>query len=133
MSSEYGETAHQKTVSLPSFSGGKKKVTVWWKRFFAYATIKKFADALEEKFVLPADPEKITGLDKEIKEQTASLTRNDLAIACLTMAFLSEEDMEYIEDSATEEYPNGVAKSVIERLMKNYRPADRLSAVEAET
>ena len=43
MSSEKEEA---KTVTLPTFSGGKKKYAIWWKRFQAYAIIKKFDDAL---------------------------------------------------------------------------------------
>ena len=62
-----------------------------------------------------------------------NVIRNDLGIACLTMAFLSEEDMEFIEDSSTVLYPNGIAKDVVKSLTSNYHPADRLSAVEAET
>ena len=50
----------------------------------------------------------------------------------MTMAFLSKEDMEYLEDSATNKYENGVAKEVAESLLNAYRPKDRLSAVEAE-
>ena len=61
------------------------------------------------------------------------MIKNDLAISYLIMAFLSKEDMEYIEDSATVMYPNGIAKDAVESLTNNYRPSDRLSAVEAET
>ena len=54
---------HSKTVTLPTFQGGKKKFAVWWKRFLAYATLKKFAEALEPKFVLPSNPDNLTGTD----------------------------------------------------------------------
>jgi len=46
---------HQKTVSLPSFTGMKKGYSIWLKRIMAYATIKKFDEALDEVFVLPED------------------------------------------------------------------------------
>ena len=58
MSSSSSE--QQKTVSLPAFSGKKKDYLVWQKRFQSYAVLKKFSEALEESFVLPADPENLT-------------------------------------------------------------------------
>ena len=131
--SDNEETSQQKTISLPTFSGGKKKYAMWWKRFAAYAKIKKFNEALDKNFDLPSDPKNITGTDDEKKQLKKNLVMNDLAIACLTMAFVQEEDMEYIEDSATTNYPDGIAKDVVVNLTSHYRPADRLSAVEAET
>ena len=124
MSGEQDETSYQKTISLPTFSGGKKEYAIWWKRFTAYATIKKFAGALEKNFTLPSDPENITGTDTEKKKHKANVVMNDLAIACLTMAFLSEEDMEYLEDSATDKYPRGIANAVVESLTKLVLPTD---------
>ena len=53
-----------KTVSLPVFSGKKKDYSVWWKRFTAYANIKKFGAALVSGFDLPTDPEKLTETDE---------------------------------------------------------------------
>ena len=78
MSSEKEEA---KTVTLPTFSGGKKKYAIWWKRFQAYAIIKKFDDALDPNFALPADPKNITGTDEQTLEQVKKVTMNNLAIA----------------------------------------------------
>ena len=55
----------QKTVSLPSFTGKKKDYSIWWKRFTAYATIKKFGPALNDGFKLPDDPKNPKGMDEE--------------------------------------------------------------------
>ena len=46
------------------------------------------------------------------------------------MDFLSEEDMEYLEDSTTEMYPNGIVCNINARLMENYRPVDKFLAVD---
>ena len=133
ISSDNEDTSQQKTIGLPTFLGGKKKYAIWWKKFTAYTTLKKFAGALDKNFDLQNDPENITSTDEEKKKYKANVVRNNLAVACPTMAFLSEEDMEYLEDSATTNYPNGIAKNVVVSLSDHYRPADRLSAVEAET
>ena len=53
-----------KIVSLPVFSGKKKDYSVWWKRFTAYANIKKFGAALVSGFNLPTDSEKVTRTDE---------------------------------------------------------------------
>jgi len=126
------EEKEQKSISLLTFSGKKKNFNIWWKCFNTYATMKNFAQALSKIFTLPSDPENLTGTDKKREEDKKKVIKNNLAIACMTMAFLSEEDMEYLEDSATTQYENGVAKEVAESLLDAYRPKDRLSAVEAE-
>ena len=123
----------QKTVSLPSFSGKKKDYSIWWKRFTAYATIKKFDPALVDGFELPDDPENIKGTDEEKAALKKNVVMNNLAVACLTMALQTEEDLEYLDDSATVMYENGVAYEVANSLRKTHRPDDRLFAVEAET
>ena len=94
--------------------------------------MKNFAQALSKNFTLPSDPENLTGTDKKKEEDEKNFIKNNIAIACMTIAFLSEEDMEYLEDSATTKYENGVAKEVTESLLNAYRPKDRLSAVKAE-
>ena len=115
-------STQQKTVSLPSFSGTKKDYAIWIRRFNAYATLKKFNEALEEAFVLPTDPSNLTTTgDAKEKEQKAIIA-NDLAVACLTMSFTEPEDLEYVDDSATTKYPNGIAKEVMKALTKEYRP-----------
>ena len=51
--------------------------------------------------MLPSDPDNLTVADKEKKKVKVKITKNDLAIACLTMAFQDEEDLECVEDSST--------------------------------
>ena len=57
-----------KAVSLAVLSGKKKDYSVWWKRFTAYANIKKFGAALVSGFNLPTDPENVTRTDEQKKE-----------------------------------------------------------------
>ena len=74
----------------------------------------------------------LVNTDDEKAQMKKNHVINDSAIACLTISFLSEEDVEYLEDSATVMYVNGIVSYVIESLKSNYRPVDGLSAVEAE-
>ena len=121
-----------KAVVLPAFSGKKKDFGVWWPRFISYAAMKGFAAAFEETFVLPADPNALTGTDEEKKEQKKKITQNAVAVASLTMAFTTAEDMEFVDMSASPQYPQGHANAVVKTLKKKYRPQDRIATVEAE-
>ena len=56
-----------------------------------------------------------------------------MAVASLCMAFATDDLQEMIEESYTDEYPDGVASEVIKLLEKKYRPTDRVAGVEAET
>ena len=83
--------------------------------------------------MLPSDPDNLTVADKEKKKVKVKITKNDLAIACLTMEFQGEENLEYVEDSSTTAYPNGIATEVVKDLKENYNPTNQLSAVETAT
>ena len=57
-----------KACTLPSFSGKRKDYAVFIPRFESYAAIKKFDRALEDSFVLPADPTALSA-DADVKKQ----------------------------------------------------------------
>ena len=77
----------QKTVNLTLFYGSRKYFTIWWKRFYTYATIKTFASALDENFSLPDDPNKLDGTDGQKETDRKNLGTNDMIIACLINGF----------------------------------------------
>ena len=131
--SDKSSSTQQKTVSLLSLSGTKRDYAIWIRRFNTYATLKKFNEALEEAFVLPTDLSNLTTTGDALEKEQKAVIANNLAVACLTMSFTKPEDLEYVDDSSTTEYTNGVAREVMKALSKEYRPKDRLSAVEAET
>ena len=75
---------------------------------------------MEPTFTLPSDPDNLVGTDEQKEEMKKNVVMNNLAIACLTMAFVSEEDMDYLEDSATVHYELGVAKDMVDSLLDEY-------------
>ena len=91
------EDKEQKSISLPTFSGKKKDFNIWWKHFNAYETMKNFAPALNKNFPLPSNPENLTGIYEKKEEDEKKVIKNNLAIACMKMAFLSKEDVEYLK------------------------------------
>lgn len=81
------EPKEKTSVVLPTFNGKADKFGVFWPRFQAYATIKKFQKLLDEnKHGLPADPENLSSGDAG-KAEKASIEANQLAVASFTMAF----------------------------------------------
>ena len=122
-----------KSITLPTFSGDEKDFAIFWPRFKAYATLKKFASVLDAgTSKLPSDPSVFSN-DSAVKaEEEKAIEMNDLAMATFTMTFETGELMEYIEEAKTALYPNGLASLVAESLMKKYRPTDRIAGVEAE-
>ena len=118
-----------KSVSLPAFTGEKDDYAMWQRKFNSYAVIKNFSQALKKDFKLPAKPEG-SSLSEEEKK---AVEKNELAIARLTMSFMTDEDMQIIEQSATEDYLEGIARVVMKELQDHHRPMDRLAVIETET
>ena len=130
MSNNSGAT---KSITLPTFSGKEKDFAIFWPRFNAYATLKKFASVLNAATSkLPSDPNTLSNDSGVCKEQENAIEMNDLAMATFTMTFETGKLMEYIEEAKTTEYPNGRAELVAEGLLKKYRPIDRIAGVKVE-
>ena len=81
----------EKAISLPKWDGGDKNFHTWWMRFKAYAKVCKFKEAIGTKpeTMLPAKDEDPLDPVKNKGEIEAKI-RNETAMACLTMAFISE-------------------------------------------
>lgn len=122
-----------KSLQIPTFNGKENEFALFWPRFQACATLKKFSKVLKKTCNLPNDPNSLLSTSSVAKKQQELIDLNDLALALFTMAFTTGKLMEYIEESKTTEYNGGVASTVAERLVNKYQPADRISGVEAET
>ena len=61
--------SNSKSVALPAFSGKTKDFAVFWPRFKAYATLKKFSKVLDSNTTdLPGDPN-VLSIDTNTKEK----------------------------------------------------------------
>jgi hypothetical protein len=117
------------SISLPTFNGKDSEFAVFWPRFRAYATVKKFSKALNESTCgLPDDLN-----SANLSEDTKKLIEvNNLAVASFMMSFTTAGLMEHIEASKTEMYKEGIAHVIVNEMMKKYHPRDRIAGVEAE-
>ena len=125
-----------KSLTVPQFSGKEDKYEFWLYKLKAVAVAKDFIDALDkDRCGLPDDPSTVdqeTDTDKKKKLEQA-IKNNKMAMAMITMSFDTADLFEYIENSKTDEYPEGKAHEVLSGMQKHYRPSDRIANVEAET
>jgi gag-polypeptide of LTR copia-type/Zinc knuckle len=127
------DSASKKGVKLPSFDGDSKKFQLWWTRFCAYATVYKFRQALAEngdselQATEGEEPDESTAVGKKM---IAAKKRNEVAMVSFTMAFTTEVVMGLVYKASTTAWPSGLAKIVVQGLLKKYRPLDIVSLVE---
>ena len=119
-------------MQVPTFNGKKATFGIWWPRFRAYCTVKKIGRALYQSFALPPDPSKVPTTPEDKKDFLRVIQDNDECVAGLTLAFTTTQLMEFVVQSETQEYPQGIAKDIVTKLFRKYRPTDTISSVEAE-
>ena len=120
-------------AKVPTFDGDEANFPVWKMRFHAFAKLKNFKQALEKdgELDLPIREDEEIDVATDIgKKQKAAVHRNDVAMACLTMAFTSETLIGMVYKSQTLLWPSGRAHMVMSALMDQYEPKDRISKVE---
>jgi hypothetical protein len=116
-----------KSVQLPTFSGEDKDYTVFWPRFKAYATMKKFRKSLTTATCgLPTT--QVGAKDDDLK----AIKSNGITIASFMMAFTSAVLMEMVEMSKTVEYPDGIAHMIVDAMSRKYCPTDCIIGVKAK-
>ena len=122
-----------KTVSIPLFSGEQEKFQIWWMRFTAFATVKKFKKALKEggdSDLPPRHDSRIDTSTDEGKKQQSALDRNEMAVACFSIAFTTEGMLSMVVASMTDAWPEGNAGEIVRLLNVKFKPQDLLSKCE---
>ena len=122
-------------MSSLTFSGEHEDCALWWMRFKAHGLVKGFSQALTsaQEASLPTNANDVLDLTNEDgKKANIALSRNDLAIACMTMAFATESLMNKVCKARAVACPGGLVHLVVENLMEEFRPKDELSKVEAQ-
>lgn len=120
-------------VKVPTFDGDEANFPVWKMRFYTFAKLKNFKQALvkDGEMNLPLREDEVIDTTTEIgAKQKAAMHRNDVAMACLTMAFTSETLIGMVYKSQTLLWPSGRAHIIMSSLMEQYEPKDRTLKVE---
>jgi hypothetical protein len=99
------------TAGLPLFSRLRKDFQAcWWVRFVAYASVWEFLAALQKngESTLPqSDTEVIDETTSAGKEKAAAKQRNALAMANLTLAFVTEVSLPMVYKAMNNDWPEG--------------------------
>ena len=122
-------------VAIPMFDGDRDNFQLWWVRFEAYGLVKGFSPALSKtrEADLPRDGrDELDVTEPAGKRAKAAITRNNLAIASMTMAFTTSGLINKVYKARTTEYPGGLAHLLVADLLKECQPKDRISKVEAK-
>ena len=90
-------------------------------RFKAYAKLSGFSQALIDtrETDLPNNNEEagaLTGTDEDTLKKKKAILRNDKAIASFTLAFTTNELLDMIMKSQTDEWPDGQVWTVMKKL-----------------
>ena len=121
------------SIRLPTFNGKEENFAMWWIKFQAFATVKNFREALSDDNDMPLSQAVANGLDtKDSKNKPAlkAVTRNNVAMAQLTMAFETQALLSLTDTIKNSDWPGGLATKLVEKLKKKYRPSDRIAAVQ---
>ena len=72
-------------MHIPTFTGEEDDYAVWWTRFRAFATFKKFVSALDGDVNLPSDPNVLDSDATKKALQEKAIEENSMAVSALTM------------------------------------------------
>jgi hypothetical protein len=119
------------STRLPSFSGVTKDFMVWWARFRAFATARKFAFALgdADEADLPAR-EDAAVLDAAVEadqKKVAARKKNAVAMADHSMAFTNKTNLGMSFKAIAAGWPAGKASTVTRLLKAKQVPQDPMT------
>ena len=109
---------------------GKYNFETWKKRFYAQLTFLGCEVALSASFKLPPDPKNILEAKKE--ELKKNIEANNMAITALTLALTHAEHLEFVDESSTDAYSQGIASIIMMKLLAKPNPNDDIAKVKAE-
>ena len=116
---DYTMMETQLSVKLPTFDGKAKNILVFWMHFKAYASVKGFLPALQDggETNLPVnEASMLDPNDPHEALQIAAWKRNSLAVALMTMAFMTQTLMMYVNKACNDDWPGGLAHEVVKNL-----------------
>ena len=127
----------QKTV--PKFDGTANKFALWWVQMCGYCNLMGFGDAFNEEGTGQVNlPESEAAAEAEEnaeqkKKYVKAVEKNNRAVYALCQAFNHEDLVVYYNNSKCGLWPHGRADRMVQDLLKDYRPKDKLSLVEAKS
>ena len=120
-------------IKIPQLTD-RDRYAVWRNQFCAVATVKGFAPALVKGFKskFPSSHDATLAENNDGKAQKKALVMNDLAVAMLTLALNSTEDQNRIEESKSDEFPNGIAEDIMVSLDKDMKAGGTVTKADCQ-
>ena len=119
---------NNRSVRIPTFQEGKWQA--FGIKFKAMSVIIGFAEALEPGFKNELPAREDTSLDLTVadeKAQSKAKEKNALTVHSLTMSFENEEQLGYIEDVRSNEWPSALTYKIWASLEDENKPSDILA------
>jgi hypothetical protein len=110
----------EKHERVPVFAGDEKKFPAWAMAFKAHCKVRKCKQALTKNPNLPVKELDEYPATEEGKKHAKAVEQNDEAISQLTLALQGEALLGFIEQTYTDEFPDGLAYQVMELLNERY-------------
>jgi hypothetical protein len=123
------QDANMKSVKVPSLNGKKEGFQTWWIRCKPCGNAYGFLPALSIKAEdgLPVTEE---ASEDETDVQQGARKRNKSAVYYVTLAFTTDEAMEFYHKGVTDNYPSGLAWLIVKAFHAQFKPQDTISAYE---
>ena len=77
-----------------------------------------------------SDADELAGVTVVDKKKLAAVSRNNAAMASLTLAFTTDELISIIMNAQSSEWPDGLACEVVKELLEKYKPEGIMSLVD---
>ena len=123
-----GRKAHK--LKCQHFDGSAANYQRFKLRFRAYANAKNFILALSRPSISSAMPKDYNDTATETKKKFLKANSNEMS--AYTLALEGDQVFQMIAGAMTEDWPEGLAVLVSEKLEKQYAPKDIISAIEME-
>jgi hypothetical protein len=120
-------------IRLPTFDGNKANFALYSAMFSAYATMHGFSAAIQEVADANLPDQHDSTIDETTPEglsQANAKRQNACAFTHYTMSFTTEDLLNKIESTKTEEWLEGLAHLVKKELVRDHHPKDTISRVE---
>ena len=113
----------EKNLRVLEFDGSEDCWTMWNKKHLARARIKKFKEILIGEIEVPKASEDYSGESEAEKKKKDHLkTLNDDAYNDLLLSMMDQVCFGLVDNTVTEDYPNGSAKLAWDSLNNKFEP-----------
>lgn len=121
------------SMVIPKFDPEKIPLSRWTRKMNASIGLKKtgYKLRLQPNPDLPASYDAVIDETTEQgKKEARALQENEMGMNAITLALVKDGDMTIAEESATDEWPNGLMHVTLQKLYEKYQPQDIMTETQ---